>query len=70
MLGLLTSKSDEVEKPDDLAHRIGEAAKYLPLDQLALSPQCGFGGMSVPFPEAAQWGKFEAMLEASKKVWG
>ena len=70
VLGLLTSKSDEVEKPDDLARRVGEAAKHLPLDQLALSPQCGFGGMGAPFPADAQWGKFKAMLATAKKVWG
>jgi 5-methyltetrahydropteroyltriglutamate--homocysteine methyltransferase len=70
VLGLLTSKSDEVERPEDLARRIDEAAKHLPLDQLALSPQCGFGGMGAPFPAEAQWGKFEAMLKTAEMVWG
>lgn len=70
VLGLLTSKSADVEKDDDLARRIGEAARYAPLENLALSPQCGFGGNGAPFPHDAQWGKFESMLRVAKKVWG
>ena len=70
VLGLVTSKSSDVEDPDDLARRIGEAARYLPLEQLALSPQCGFGGLSAPFPQEAQWNKFATMLSVARKVWG
>jgi 5-methyltetrahydropteroyltriglutamate--homocysteine methyltransferase len=70
VLGLVTSKSDEVEAPDDVTRRIEEAGRYLPLEQLALSPQCGFGGSSVPFPEDAQWRKLETILDVSRRVWG
>ncbi len=46
VLGLLTSKRGELEKKDDLKRRIDEAAKYVPLDQICLSPQCGFSSTS------------------------
>jgi 5-methyltetrahydropteroyltriglutamate--homocysteine methyltransferase len=42
VLGLVTTKSGALENPDDLKWRIDEAARYVPLDQLCLSPQCGF----------------------------
>ena len=46
VLGLLTSKRGELEKKDDIKRRIDEAAKYVPLDQICLSPQCGFSSTS------------------------
>jgi len=72
VLGLVTTKSVEVERVDDLCRRIDDAARHLPLDQLALSPQCGFSsdlGL-VPVPEDIQWQKFERILEASSRIWG
>ncbi len=72
VLGLLTTKDEELESMELLKRRIAEAGRYLPLDQLALSPQCGFGGVGamVVLPEDAQWRKFERILETARSVWG
>lgn len=71
VLGLVTTKLGEVESPDDLKRRIDEAARIVPLGQLALSPQCGFasgiGGNLLT--EDEQWRKLEVMLETARKVW-
>ncbi len=72
VLGLITTKTGQVETPDQLMKRIDDAARYLPLEQLALSPQCGFasgiGGNLLS--EDEQWRKLEVMLETACKVWG
>lgn len=70
--GLVTTKSDEGESAEALERRIAEASTYLPLDQLALSPQCGFGGAGpgAVLPEDVQWRKFERILETARRVWG
>lgn len=71
VLGLVTTKSEAIEPLDDLKRRIDEASRYLPLEQLALSPQCGFGGVGpVVLPEEVQWGKFERIVETARTVWG
>jgi 5-methyltetrahydropteroyltriglutamate--homocysteine methyltransferase len=72
VLGLVTTKSEEVESGELLERRISEASRYLPLDQLALSPQCGFGGVAsaAVLPEEVQWRKFERILETAERVWG
>lgn len=71
VLGLVTTKSANVEPHDALKRRIDEASRYLPLDQLALSPQCGFGGVGgVVLPEDVQWAKFTRILETARSVWG
>jgi 5-methyltetrahydropteroyltriglutamate--homocysteine methyltransferase len=71
VLGLVTTKRSDLEPLDLLRRRIDEAAQYLPLDQLALSPQCGFGGLGrVVIPEEDQWRKFERILETAQLVWG
>ena len=72
VLGLVTTKDETVESAAELEKRIAEASSYLPIDQLALSPQCGFGGVGsfVVLPEAVQWKKFERILEVAQKVWG
>jgi 5-methyltetrahydropteroyltriglutamate--homocysteine methyltransferase len=71
VLGLVTTKRAEVESFELLARRIDEAARYLPLDQLAISPQCGFGGFDhVVIPEDDQWRKFERLVEVARSVWG
>jgi len=55
VLGLVTTKSEVIEPLEDLKRRINEASRYLPLEQLALSPQCGFGGVGpVVLPEDVQ----------------
>jgi 5-methyltetrahydropteroyltriglutamate--homocysteine methyltransferase len=71
VLGLITTKAPEIEQVDALRKRIDEAAKYLPLDQLALSPQCGFAsdviGNLVTVDDQRR--KLEVMVETAKKVW-
>jgi 5-methyltetrahydropteroyltriglutamate--homocysteine methyltransferase len=70
VLGLVTTKSPDLEPLDVLRRRIDEASRYLALEQLALSPQCGFGGVKhTVIPEAAQWRKFERILETAAAVW-
>jgi 5-methyltetrahydropteroyltriglutamate--homocysteine methyltransferase len=71
VLGLVTTKSEDVESVEVLERRIGAASRFLPLDQLALSPQCGFGGVgtSVVLAEDVQWRKFERILETARRVW-
>ena len=71
VLGLITTKAPELEKVDDLRKRIDEAAKYIPLDQLALSPQCGFASDVVGNLVTGddQKRKLEVMVETARKVW-
>ena len=72
VLGLITTKTGKVETVDELRRRIDEAAQFAPLDQLALSPQCGFasgiGGNLLT--EEEQWRKLDVMLETARRVWG
>lgn len=72
VLGLVTTKSAVLESLDDLRRRIDDAARHLPLDQLALSPQCGFssGVGAVQLGEDEQWRKFERIMETARAVWG
>jgi 5-methyltetrahydropteroyltriglutamate--homocysteine methyltransferase len=72
VLGLVTTKAPEVESVDDLSQRLDEAARYLPIDQLALSPQCGFASSMAGnlLSEDDQWNKFASIVETAKKVWG
>ncbi len=71
VLGLITTKTGEVEEPDALMARIEDAARYIDIDQLAISPQCGFasGIAGNMLSEAAQWRKFEVMHEVARRVW-
>jgi 5-methyltetrahydropteroyltriglutamate--homocysteine methyltransferase len=69
VLGLVTTKLAEVEPFDALRRRIDDAAKSLPLEQLALSPQCGFG-KGVTLTQDDQWRKFERIVETARAVWG
>ena len=63
VLGLVTSKTGTLETKDELKRRIDEAAKYLPLEQLALSPQCGFASTEEgnTLTEDQQWAKLRAL---------
>jgi 5-methyltetrahydropteroyltriglutamate--homocysteine methyltransferase len=72
VLGLISTKVPSLEKVDDLRRRIDEAAKYLPLDQLAISPQCGFasdvvGNLLGPDDQKR---KLELVVETARQVWG
>lgn len=71
VLGLITTKTGEVESVDALIRRIEEAQKFISVDQLALSPQCGFasGIAGNLLSEDAQWRKLEVMLETARRVW-
>jgi 5-methyltetrahydropteroyltriglutamate--homocysteine methyltransferase len=72
VLGLVSTKVPEIEKADDLKRRIDEAAKYIPLDQLAISPQCGFASDVVGnlISEDDQKRKLEAVVQTARQVWG
>lgn len=72
VLGLVTTKRGELEDPEDLIRRIDEASKFAPLDQLALSPQCGFASVADGnlLSEEEQWRKVEIVVETARRVWG
>jgi 5-methyltetrahydropteroyltriglutamate--homocysteine methyltransferase len=72
VLGIMTTKDRKLESKDDLKRRIDEAAKFVPLEQLALSPQCGFssgiGGNTMTIDE--EIAKLQRMVEVTRDVWG
>jgi 5-methyltetrahydropteroyltriglutamate--homocysteine methyltransferase len=72
VLGLVSTKVPQLEKVDDLKRRIDEASQYAPLDQLAISPQCGFSSDVVGnlISEDDQTRKLEVVVETSRQVWG
>jgi 5-methyltetrahydropteroyltriglutamate--homocysteine methyltransferase len=72
VLGLVSSKRPELESPDRLAQRIEEAARYVPLEDLALSPQCGFASTMEGnlISEDVQWAKLKLVAETARRVWG
>ncbi len=72
VLGLVTTKSPELERQDALERRLDEAAKHVPLDNLCLSPQCGFASTieGNPVSEDAQRRKLELVVATARKVWG
>jgi len=70
VLGLVSTKNSDMETVDDLKRRIDQASKFLPLDQLALSPQCGFGGIdSKVLSEDEMWKKLDTTMDTAKQVW-
>src|SRR5487761_2678355 len=72
VLGLVTTKTGRLEQKDDLKRRIDEAAKYISLDQLCLSPQCGFASTEEgnTLAEDEQWAKLRMIVEIAEEVWG
>jgi 5-methyltetrahydropteroyltriglutamate--homocysteine methyltransferase len=72
VLGLVTTKSGRRETPDELARRIEQAARFVPLERLALSPQCGFATSVVgnALSEDDQWTKLRTVAETAALVWG
>jgi 5-methyltetrahydropteroyltriglutamate--homocysteine methyltransferase len=72
VLGLVTTKSPEMERKDELKRRIDEAARYAPLEQLALSPQCGFssgiGGNAMTVDDEIK--KLQLVVGTAREVWG
>jgi 5-methyltetrahydropteroyltriglutamate--homocysteine methyltransferase len=72
VLGLVTSKSGQLESRDAIKRRIDEAAKFAPLEQLCLSPQCGFASTEEgnTLAEDEQWAKLSMIIEVAEQVWG
>jgi len=72
VLGLVSTKVPELEAVETLARRIDEAARYVPLDRLAISPQCGFGSDVAGnlLSEEDQRRKLEVVVRAARRVWG
>ena len=72
VLGLITTKSPKLEDKEDVIKRIHEAAKYVPLDRLYLSPQCGFASCEIgnKLTEEEQWAKLKLVKEIAEEVWG
>jgi 5-methyltetrahydropteroyltriglutamate--homocysteine methyltransferase len=72
VLGLITTKTGRVETVDELERRLDDATRFIPLDQVALSPQCGFasGIAGNLLSEDEQWRKLDVMRETARRVWG
>jgi 5-methyltetrahydropteroyltriglutamate--homocysteine methyltransferase len=72
VLGLVTSKSGRLESKDDIKRRIDQAAKFVSLEQLCLSPQCGFASTEEGniLVEEEQWAKLRMIVELAEEVWG
>ena len=72
VLGLITTKTPVLEDKEAVIARIHEAAKYIPLDRLCLSPQCGFASCEIgnKITEEEQWAKLKLVKEIAEEVWG
>ncbi len=72
VLGLVTTKTGELESKDMLKHRIDEASRFVPLENLCLSPQCGFSSThhGNALSQEEQWRKLERVVEVAHEVWG
>jgi 5-methyltetrahydropteroyltriglutamate--homocysteine methyltransferase len=72
VLGLITTKRPELERSDDIVQRIESAARFFPLENLALSAQCGFASMAEGnlLNEEEQWAKLRLVVETARRVWG
>jgi 5-methyltetrahydropteroyltriglutamate--homocysteine methyltransferase len=72
VMGLVSSKAAEVERVDDVVARLEEATMYADVEQLAVSPQCGFASVADgnELDTDAQWRKLEVVAAAAERVWG
>jgi 5-methyltetrahydropteroyltriglutamate--homocysteine methyltransferase len=72
VLGLVTSKTGTLESKNEIRRRIDEAAKFVPIDQLCLSPQCGFASSEEGnvLAEEEQWAKLRMIVDIANEVWG
>jgi 5-methyltetrahydropteroyltriglutamate--homocysteine methyltransferase len=72
VLGLITTKEAKLESQEELLQRIDAAAHYLPVENLAISPQCGFASVAAGnlLAAADQWRKLELLVDTARKVWG
>jgi 5-methyltetrahydropteroyltriglutamate--homocysteine methyltransferase len=70
VLGLISTKDAEQETPELLESRIEEASRFVPLERLALSPQCGFASaFDGPLTEAIQRAKLDTLVQVTREVW-
>jgi len=72
VLGLVSSKRPELERKEDLLRRIHEASRFIPLEQLAISPQCGFASTMEGnlLAEEQQWAKLQLVVDTAREFWG
>jgi 5-methyltetrahydropteroyltriglutamate--homocysteine methyltransferase len=72
VLGIISSKKRELESMDDLCKRVDEAAQYMPLENMCISPQCGFSSThhGNDMSQEDQWKKMELVVNTAEKVWG
>ena len=72
VLGLITTKNPELENKEDVIARIHDASRYIPLDRLCLSPQCGFASCEIgnKLTDEQQWAKLALVKEIAEEVWG
>ena len=72
VLGLVTTKEPTLESPDELKRRVDEAAQYMPMENMALSPQCGFSSTvhGNQITEDEQWAKIELVVNTAHDIWG
>jgi 5-methyltetrahydropteroyltriglutamate--homocysteine methyltransferase len=72
VLGLISSKLPQLESADNLARRVEEAARFVPLEDLAISPQCGFASTAEGnlLTEEQQWAKLKLVTDTARRVWG
>jgi 5-methyltetrahydropteroyltriglutamate--homocysteine methyltransferase len=72
VVGVITSKTGQLEKKDDIKRRLEEASKFVSLDQLAVSPQCGFASTEEGniLSEEEQWAKLKLAVDVANEVWG
>jgi 5-methyltetrahydropteroyltriglutamate--homocysteine methyltransferase len=71
VLGLITTKKPQLERSDDVVRRVNEAAKYFPIENMAVSPQCGFASTAEGnlLTEEEQWAKLKLVVNAARRVW-
>ena len=73
VLGLISTKTPQLESADELKRRIAEASKFVPLERLGISPQCGFSsapGAGQPLTQDDQQRKLELLVKVAREVWG
>jgi 5-methyltetrahydropteroyltriglutamate--homocysteine methyltransferase len=72
VVGVVTSKKGELEEKDYVIGRVKEAAKYMSLENMCLSPQCGFSSTvhGTELTEAQQWAKLEFIVNTAREIWG
>jgi 5-methyltetrahydropteroyltriglutamate--homocysteine methyltransferase len=71
VLGLVSSKTPQIEGVDMLRRRVEDAARHIDLDRLAISPQCGFASTAAgnPVGEGDQWAKLRTLVDAAQAIW-